>query len=118
MQQFASNCSAFVSPAEDILESVKKHKSYERFIPHVSTDLQGMDPHLYAQHLSRLWVTVLSVSLSLRPISNHLKNGGMRTTTYFHSHSVLSLDPHYPLSLVIEVLPKSPRSRGVYSVDH
>ena len=54
MQQFASNCSAFASPAEDILEAAKKHNSYERFIPHVSTDLQGMDPHLYAQNLSRL----------------------------------------------------------------
>ena len=54
MQQFASNCSAFASPAEDMLEATKKHKSYERFIPHVSTDLQGMDPHLYAQHLGQL----------------------------------------------------------------
>ena len=54
MQQFASNCSAPASPAEDILEAVKKHRLYEQFIPHVSTDLQGMDPHLYAQNLSRL----------------------------------------------------------------
>ena len=117
MQQFASNCSAFASPAEDILEAAKKHQSYERFIPHVSTGLQGMDPI----YMLSIWVdslvTVLSVSLILRLISNHLKNGSMRITNYFHLHSVLSLDPHYPLSLVMEMLPKSPRSRGVHSLD-
>ena len=54
VEQFAKNCSAFASPAEDILEAAKKHKLFERFIHHVSPELQGMNPHLYAQNLSHL----------------------------------------------------------------